>query len=122
MGAVQHTEQTLIEVAIGEAKYEHVYRSLVWRIPRLPEKHHAAYKSHLLKCRFDLSSFDLMPESFLPNCEVEFTMPLATISNTVVRSISVEQHEDSDRVEKFVRYVAKCQYKVNTVKYHISGT
>ena len=115
MGAVQHTEQTLIEVAIGEAKYEHVYRSLVWRIPRLPEKHHAAYKSHLLKCRFDLSSFDLMPESFLPNCEVEFTMPLATISNTVVRSISVEQHEDSDRVEKFVRYVAKCQYKVNTV-------
>uniref|UniRef100_A0A914CC02 Uncharacterized protein n=1 Tax=Acrobeloides nanus TaxID=290746 RepID=A0A914CC02_9BILA len=112
MGAVQHTEQTLIEVATGEAKYEHVYRSLVWRIPRLPEKHHAAYKSHLLKCRFDLSSFDLMPESFLPNCEVEFTMPLATISNTVVRSISVEQHEDSDRVEKFVRYVAKCQYKI----------
>jgi hypothetical protein len=35
MGAVQHTENTLIEVAIGEAKYEHVYRALVWRIPRL---------------------------------------------------------------------------------------
>lgn len=49
MGAVQHTEQTLIEVAIGEAKYEHLYRALVWRIPRLPEKHHAAYKSHQLK-------------------------------------------------------------------------
>lgn len=39
-------------------------------------------------------------------------MPLATISNTVVRSISVEQHEDPDRVEKFVRYVAKSHYKV----------
>lgn len=53
-----------------------------------------------------------MPDAFLPRCEVEFTMPLATVSNTVVRSVSVEQHEDSDRVEKFVRYVAKCQYKV----------
>ncbi|CAD5232743.1 unnamed protein product [Bursaphelenchus xylophilus] len=110
IGSVQHTEPTLIEVATGEAKYEHVYRSLVWRIPRLPEKHHQAYKQHLLKCRFDLSSFDLMPEEFQPTCDVEFTMPLATISNTVVRSVSVEQHEDSDRVEKFVRYVAKCHY------------
>lgn len=87
----QQTENTLIEVAIGEAKYEHVYRALVWRIPRLPEKHHAAYKSHLLKCRFTLSSFDLMPADFTPTCEVEFTMPLATISNAVVRSVSVEQ-------------------------------
>ncbi|CAB3398493.1 unnamed protein product [Caenorhabditis bovis] len=112
LGAVQTSEANLIECAIGEAKYEHVYRSLVWRIPRLPEKHHAAYKAHLLKCRFELSSFDLMPEEFLPRCEVEFTMPLATVSNTVVRSVSVEQHEDSDRVEKFVRYVAKYNYKV----------
>ncbi|KAK0409720.1 hypothetical protein QR680_004712 [Steinernema hermaphroditum] len=111
MGAMQTTDNSLIEVAIGEAKYEHVYRALVWRIPRLPEKHHAAYKRHLLLCRFELSSFDLMPETFLPTCDVEFTMPLATISNTVVRSVGVEQHEDSDRVEKFVRYVAKCQYK-----------
>lgn len=54
-----------------------------------------------------------MPEQFLPACDVEFTMPLATISNTVVRSVSIEQHEDSDRVEKFVRYVAKCQYTVD---------
>ncbi|KAK6040009.1 hypothetical protein COOONC_22484 [Cooperia oncophora] len=53
-----------------------------------------------------------MPEAFMPRCDVDFTMPLATVSNTVVRSVSVEQHEDSDRVEKFVRYVAKCQYKV----------
>ncbi|ETN71694.1 adaptor complexe medium subunit family protein, partial [Necator americanus] len=112
LGAVQSNEANLIECAIGEAKYEHVFRSLVWRIPRLPEKHHAAYKSHLLRCRFELSSFDLMPDAFLPRCEVDFTMPLATVSNTVVRSVSVEQHEDSDRVEKFVRYVAKCQYKV----------
>lgn len=38
-------------------------------------------------------------------------MPLALISNTVIRSIGVEQHEDSDRVEKYVRYVAKCHYR-----------
>ncbi len=53
-----------------------------------------------------------MPETFLPTCDVEFTTPLATVSNTVVRSVSIEQHEDPDRVEKYVRYVAKCQYKV----------
>ncbi|KAE9415829.1 hypothetical protein Angca_002572 [Angiostrongylus cantonensis] len=112
IGAVQSSEPNLIECAIGEAKYEHVYRSLVWRIARIPEKHHVAYKSHVLRCRFELSSFDMMPDAFFPRCEVEFTMPLATVSNTVVRSVSVEQHEDSSRVEKFVRYVAKCQYKV----------
>ncbi|VDN08040.1 unnamed protein product [Thelazia callipaeda] len=112
MGTVQNVENSLIEAAIGEAKYEHLYRALVWRIPRLPEKYHAAYKDHLLRCCFELSSFDLMPETFTPTCDVEFTMPLAMISNTVVRSVSVEQHEDSDRVEKFVRYVAKCTYKV----------
>lgn len=116
MGAVQNVEDSLIEAAIGDAKYEHVYRALVWRIPRLPEKHHGAYKEHLLRCRFELSSFDLMPEAFLPTCDVEFTMPLAMISNTVVRSVSVEQHDDSDRVEKFVRYVAKCSYKVTNTK------
>ncbi|MCP9259749.1 Protein stoned-B [Dirofilaria immitis] len=112
MGTVHNLDNSLIEAAIGEAKYEHVFRALVWRIPRLPEKYHAAYKEHLLRCHFELSSFDLMPETFTPTCDVEFTMPLAMISNTVVRSVSVEQHEDSDRVEKFVRYVAKCTYKV----------
>jgi len=114
MGIVQNTEQSLIEVAIGDAKYEHVYRSLVWRIPRLPEKHHGAYKTHLLRCRFELSSFDLMPETFIPNCEVEYTMPMATVSHTVVRSVSIEQHEDPDKVEKWVRYLAKYQYTVET--------
>lgn len=54
-----------------------------------------------------------MPETFLPYSNVEFTMPMATVSNTVVRSVSVEQHEDSERVEKFVRYVAKYQHIVD---------
>ena len=71
-----------------------------------------AYKNHLLKCRFELSSFDLMPDEFLPTCDVEFTMPMATVSHTVVRPVSIDSHEDPDRVEKFVRYVAKYNYKV----------
>uniref|UniRef100_A0AC35UGE3 SH3 domain-containing protein n=1 Tax=Rhabditophanes sp. KR3021 TaxID=114890 RepID=A0AC35UGE3_9BILA len=118
LGAVKHTENSMIEVAIGEAKYEHLFRSLVWRIPKLPEKHHEAYKTHLLTCRFELSSFDLMPEAFLPVCDVDFTMPLSTVSNTVVRSIGVEAHEDSDRVEKFVRYVSKYNYKFEIDYFH----
>lgn len=71
-----------------------------------------AYKTHLLRCRFELNSFDLMPESFIPNCEVEYTMPVATVSHTVVRSVSIEQNEDPDKIEKWVRYLAKYQYKV----------
>lgn len=71
-----------------------------------------AYKTHLLRCRFELNSFDLMPESFIPNCEVEYTMPVATVSHTVVRSVSIEQNDDPDKVEKWVRYLAKYQYKV----------
>lgn len=29
---------TLMEASVGIAKYEHLYRSVVWRIPRLPER------------------------------------------------------------------------------------
>uniref|UniRef100_A0A0K0FIJ4 Protein stoned-B (inferred by orthology to a D. melanogaster protein) n=1 Tax=Strongyloides venezuelensis TaxID=75913 RepID=A0A0K0FIJ4_STRVS len=118
IGAVTQTTSSMIEVAIGEAKYEHLYRSLVWRIPRLPEKHHEAYKNHLLTCRFELSSFDLMPETFIQSLDVEFTMPLSTVSSTVVRSIGIECHEDSDRVEKFVRYVSKYNYKFEIDYFH----
>ncbi|CDW56546.1 protein UNC 41, b [Trichuris trichiura] len=112
MGMVQPLDSSLMEVAIGDAKYEHVYRSLVWRIPRLPEKSHEAYKTHLFKCRFELTSFDMMPEAFIPTCEVEFTMPIATVSNTVIRSVAVDQHEDPEHVEKWVRYLSKYSYTV----------
>lgn len=39
-------------------------------------------------------------------------MPIATVSHTVVRSVSIEQHEDPDAVEKWVRYVAKYHHQV----------
>jgi hypothetical protein len=31
-------ESSLLEVSAGQAKYEHAFRSLVWRIPRLPKE------------------------------------------------------------------------------------
>ena len=31
---------SLIEVDVGTAKYEHIYRAIVWKIPRLPERNH----------------------------------------------------------------------------------
>ena len=31
-------ETSLLEVSAGQAKYEHSFRSLVWRIPRLPKE------------------------------------------------------------------------------------
>lgn len=43
LGAAQTLEQQLIEASTGIAKYEHVFRSLVWRIPKLPERHHGEY-------------------------------------------------------------------------------
>lgn len=30
----------LMEASVGSAKYEHLYRAVVWRIPRLPERNH----------------------------------------------------------------------------------
>ena len=35
----------LMEADVGTAKYEHVYRSVVWRIPRLPVRNQG--KAHL---------------------------------------------------------------------------
>lgn len=36
MMAQGNLSQALMEADVGTAKYEHVYRSIVWRIPRLP--------------------------------------------------------------------------------------
>jgi hypothetical protein len=71
----------------AEAKYEHLYRSLVWRIPLLGDRQAASYKPYKLRCRFRLTSYDLMPDEWVPDAHVEFTMPLATVSNTVIRSV-----------------------------------
>lgn len=34
---------SMMEADCGVAKYEHLYKAIVWRIPRLPEKHHGEF-------------------------------------------------------------------------------
>lgn len=40
MMAQGNLNQALMEADVGTAKYEHVYRAIVWRIPRLPLRNH----------------------------------------------------------------------------------
>lgn len=56
-----------------------------------------------------LSSFDRIPESFYDYVHVEFHMPSTTVSHTTLRSISVNSENPP---EKFVRYIAKYEYKI----------
>ncbi|XP_064623287.1 protein stoned-B-like [Lineus longissimus] len=100
---------SLIEVDVGTAKYEHVYRSIVWRIPRLPDRNHGAYKTHLFSCHLDLGPHDEIPETYAQYCKVEYTMPGSTVSKCAVRSISCENPTPP---EKWVRYIAKYDYQV----------
>ena len=37
LGTATNPEPQLIEVTAGQAKYEHAFHSIVWRIPRLPK-------------------------------------------------------------------------------------
>ncbi|XP_052107159.1 protein stoned-B-like [Mytilus californianus] len=107
---------TLMETDVGVAKYENVYHAVVWRIPRLPEKSEGAYKNHLFKLSLELSTHDVIPETFEQTAEVRFTMPSCTASQTQIRSISVENPNPPD---KWVRYVAKYEYTaaINHIDY-----
>ena len=68
-----------------------------------------AYTQQLMVVRLPLGSFDRIPESFYDYVHVEFTMPSTTVSHTTLRSISVNCENPP---EKFVRYVAKYEYKI----------
>lgn len=37
-------ETSLLEVSAGQAKYEHAFHSLVWRISRLPKEGQGAFE------------------------------------------------------------------------------
>ncbi|CAH1791265.1 unnamed protein product [Owenia fusiformis] len=101
---------SIMEVSTGQAKYEHIYRSIVWRISRLPELNQGAYKEHIFILRLDLGPHDIMPETYEQYAEVEFTMPNTTVSKCAVRSIAVEGPDDPP--EKWVNYLSKYEYKV----------
>uniref|UniRef100_A0A1I8F1Z3 MHD domain-containing protein n=1 Tax=Macrostomum lignano TaxID=282301 RepID=A0A1I8F1Z3_9PLAT len=77
---------SIMEANVGVAKYEHLYRAIVWRISKLPEKHHGAYKSHLFTCRLQLGPHDTVPswEALEPSAQVEFRMPGSTVSGCTI--------------------------------------
>ncbi|GAB0087168.1 Protein stoned-B [Sergentomyia squamirostris] len=112
LGTVDQLQESLIEVTSGQAKYEHHHRSIVWRCPRLPKEGQGAYTTHQMVCRMALTSYDQIPEQLAPYCYVEFTMPATQVSHTTVRSVSVQDSDSDEPPEKYVRYLARHEYKV----------
>ena len=68
-----------------------------------------AYKNHLFVLRLAMGQHDDVPESLEQWADCSFTMPASTVSKAQVRSISVE---NSTPPEKWVRYIAKYNYRV----------
>ncbi|CAH8463780.1 unnamed protein product [Schistosoma curassoni] len=103
---------SMLEASIGVAKYEHLYKAIVWRIPRVPEKSEASFRPHLLTCNLVLAPHDTVPEweTLIPYCQIEYNMPSSTVSGATVRSISVEH---TGNVEKFVKYLTKYKYTMD---------
>uniref|UniRef100_A0A1B0CGV6 Uncharacterized protein n=2 Tax=Lutzomyia longipalpis TaxID=7200 RepID=A0A1B0CGV6_LUTLO len=112
LGTVDQLQGSLIEVTSGQAKYEHHHRSIVWRCPRLPKEGQGAYTTHQMVCRMALTSYEQIPEQLAPYCYVEFTMPATQVSHTTVRSVSVQESDSDEPPEKYVRYLARHEYRV----------
>lgn len=70
-----------------------------------------AYTTHQLVCRMALTSYDQIPAELAPYAFVEFTMPATTVSHTTVRSVSVQDSDSDEPPEKYVRYLARHEYR-----------
>ncbi|KAK5643378.1 hypothetical protein RI129_007223 [Pyrocoelia pectoralis] len=112
LGTMETLQESLIEVTSGQAKYEHQHRAIVWRCPRLPKEGQGAYTTHNLVCRLALTSYDQVPDQFAEYCYVEFTMPATQVSHTTVRSVSLQNSDSDEPPEKYVRYLARHEYRV----------
>ncbi|KAF5294254.1 hypothetical protein FQR65_LT10840 [Abscondita terminalis] len=112
LGTMETLQESLIEVTSGQAKYEHQHRAIVWRCPRLPKEGQGAYTTHNLVCRLALTSYDQVPDSLAEYCYVEFTMPATQVSHTTVRSVSLQNSDSDEPPEKYVRYLARHEYRV----------
>ncbi|CAH0386581.1 unnamed protein product [Bemisia tabaci] len=112
LGAVDNLEPQLMEVTSGQAKYEHQHRSIVWRMPRLPKEGQGAYTTHNFVCKMNLTSYDQIPEELSKYCYVEFTMPTTQVSHTTVRSVSIHDSDSDNPPEKYVRHLARHEYRV----------
>ncbi|XP_055843405.1 protein stoned-B [Episyrphus balteatus] len=118
LGTVDTLQESLIEVTSGQAKYEHHHRAIVWRCPRLPKEGQGAYTTHQMVCRMALTSYDQIPSELAPFALVEFTMPATQVSHTTVRSVSVQDSDSDEPPEKYVRYLARHEYKVGIETTH----
>lgn len=58
-----------------------------------------------------LTSYDQIPENLADYCYVEFTMPATQVSHTTVRSVSLSNGAKDDPPEKYVRYLARHEYR-----------
>ncbi|XP_072401481.1 uncharacterized protein stnB isoform X1 [Diabrotica undecimpunctata] len=112
LGTMETLQENLIEVTSGQAKYEHQHRAIVWRCPRLPKEGQGAYTTHNMVCKIALTSYDQMPEKLAEYCYVEFTMPATQVSHMTCRSVSLQNSDSDEPPEKYVRYLARHEYRV----------
>uniref|UniRef100_A0A3B1JB31 Stonin-2 n=2 Tax=Astyanax mexicanus TaxID=7994 RepID=A0A3B1JB31_ASTMX len=98
-----------MRVTLGTAKYEQAFKSVVWRISRLPDKNSALGHPHTFFCRLELGSDWEVPRKFQCQVEVEFDMPAASASKATVRSLCVEDRTD---LKKWITYKAHYSYQV----------
>lgn len=62
-----------------------------------------------------LTSYDQVPEELDKYCYVEFTMPTTQVSHTTVRSVSIVNSEKDAPPEKYLRLMARHEYRCVTV-------
>ncbi|XP_042629715.1 stonin-2-like [Cyprinus carpio] len=98
-----------MRVTFGTAKYEQAFRSVVWRISRLPDKNSALGHPHTFFCHLELGSDWEVPAKFECLVEVEFDMPSASASKAIVRSLSVGDRTD---LKKWITYKSHYSYQV----------
>ncbi|XP_056332659.1 stonin-2 isoform X1 [Danio aesculapii] len=98
-----------MRVTLGTAKYEQAFKSVVWRISRLPDKNSALGHPHTFFCRLELGSDWEVPQTFECMVEVEFDMPSASASKAAVRSLSVGDKTD---LKKWITYKSHYSYQV----------
>nr|XP_015205752.1 PREDICTED: stonin-2 isoform X1 [Lepisosteus oculatus]XP_015205753.1 PREDICTED: stonin-2 isoform X1 [Lepisosteus oculatus]XP_015205754.1 PREDICTED: stonin-2 isoform X1 [Lepisosteus oculatus]XP_015205755.1 PREDICTED: stonin-2 isoform X1 [Lepisosteus oculatus]XP_015205756.1 PREDICTED: stonin-2 isoform X1 [Lepisosteus oculatus]XP_015205757.1 PREDICTED: stonin-2 isoform X1 [Lepisosteus oculatus] len=101
--------EPVMRVTLGTAKYEHAFKSVVWRINRLPDKNSASGHPHTFFCRLELGSDWEVPRGFPAQLEVEFDMPAASASRATVRCLAAGDRTD---VRKWVGYKAHYSYQV----------
>lgn len=111
LGTMETQAHELMETSSGEAKYEHQHKAIVWRVPRLPKLGQGSYTNHEFVCKLQLTSYDQMPDTFDKHFYVEFTQPGTTVSNTVLRSVSISGGS-GEPPEKAVKYIARHEYKL----------